>query len=731
MNEGDQQLQQGWKLHQAGRPADAEKIYRELLESEPGNANGWCFLGLAFQDQGRHEEAIAAYHRALKLSPRFTIALNNLGNTYQSLCRFSEAIACFDSALEIEPDYVNALKNKGTALTWAGRLEAAEECYGEGLVLAPDDPELHKNLGIIRLLQGRFAEGWSGYEWRWRTGEMGSQDLATPRWDGQSLEGKTILLTAEQGFGDTIQFVRYAAVLKNRYDDCRVVVACQNELLPLLGSFQGADLVVDRAIRPFPEHDCFCPLLSVPAVIEEREETIPGDGPYLGVDEKLVVEWGKRLSPYQGFRIGVVWQGNPKHQADRRRSFSLGELGPLATLSGVDLFSLQKGEGKNQIDLQKGHVEVTDLGAELETFTETAAVLRNLDLLVTADTAIAHLAGALGAPVWLALPKVPDWRWLLEREDTPWYPGMRLIRQHEAGNWADVFERIAEELLEKNPERIKRKEPEEYCLAASGFSRLVSARHGFLLYNRHDQYVGRSLETYGEYSEKEVEVFNQLIPEGSTIIEAGANIGAHTLALAKRIGSRGRLHAFEPQRIPFQNLCANMALNGLSNVECLHKALGENSGSIVVPNVDYDKENNFGGLELGSFSEGERVSVTTIDALELPKLAFLKVDVEGMERQVILGGRETIARCRPVLYLENDRKENSASLIELVMSLGYDLYWHLPPLFNPGNHYHNPRNVFGGIVSVNLLCIPTSAKSNIRGLRRVEGPDSDWREKTR
>ncbi|MCY2973288.1 MAG: FkbM family methyltransferase [Planctomycetota bacterium] len=250
---------------------------------------------------------------------------------------------------------------------------------------------------------------------------------------------------------------------------------------------------------------------------------------------------------------------------------------------------------------------------------------------------------------------------------------------------------------------------------------LKDCRHGRMLFNVHDVYIGRSLDLYGEFSEGECEVFRQLIRVGWTVLELGANIGTHTVALAKMVGPNGRVIAFEPQRIVYQNLCANIALNSILNVDCHLQAVGETLGSVIVPSLDYTKDNNFGGLGLGAYTQGVAVPVVTVDSLELNACHFIKMDIEGMEREAILGARKTIDRFKPVLYLENDREDRSAALITTLHEVGYAMYWHAPPLFNQKNFFANEQNIFGGIVSKNMLCIHASIDHKIDA-PRVEVP---------
>jgi FkbM family methyltransferase len=624
-------------------------------------------------------------------------------------------------ALELAPEDLDAQKVLATAKLWLGKLDEAEREYLELVKLKPNDAELHKNLSMILLLRGEFERGWQEYSWRQKGGEFGVPSLPGPQWNGASLNGRTIVLLAEQGLGDTIQFIRYAALLKKKYD-CRVVAAVQKPLLRLLRDVAGVDAWAVRG-ELLPAHDVWAPMLSLPALLGHHDVTeLPRSDPYLQANEQLVQQWRDRLALLGGFRIGIAWQGNPGMDTDRFRSIPLKEFGPLAKISGVRLISLQRGFGTEQIAALGGRMEIHTLGDDLDTasgpFMDTAAVMKNLDLVITSDTAIAHLAGALGVPVWIALTLVPDWRWFLQREDSPWYASARLFRQLKPGEWGAVFRKIAATLLAEHPQ-LRKKSPEEYRVADGELNRLVRARHGLTLYNKHDRYIGRSLELYGEFSQLEVELFEQIVRPGWHVVEAGSNIGVHTVPLARLVGSTGQVHAFEPQRLVFQTLCANVTLSGVANVHCHHAAVGETAGEIVVPPIDYRQENNFGGLGLGEFQKGENVPLVTIDGLNLPALHFLKADVEGMELAVIRGARSTIEKYRPILYVENDRPEKSAELVRQIRDLGYKLYWHRPPLFHAGNYFENEVNAFGSVASLNMLCVHSSVKANISGLKDV------------
>jgi FkbM family methyltransferase len=724
-----EQLTQGWKLHQAGDLAGAEGLYRAALAGEPNNATAWCYWGILRHDQKRYDEAERAYRRAVTLRPDFPIAHNNLGNTLSALERREEALESFDRALALQPEYANAFRNKGAALNWLGRLDEAVACFQRALELAPDDPQSHRDLGVVYLLQDRWEEGWREYAWRWKMPDTPLPRLRQPPWDGSSLDGKTIFLLAEQGMGDTVHFIRYAARLKQLYR-CRVIASCHKPLLPLLQSVPGLDAAIPLGAEP-NEYDVYAPLLSVPGMLGDVPDSFPAEVPYLRADEDRVAYWRDELVCYGGLRVGLVWQGNRDYEADRLRSAPLAAFEPLGRLKGVTLFSLQKGFGDEQLDGLAGRFPLVPLGRRLDNqgppFFDTLAVIQSLDLVVTVDTVIAHLAGALGAPVWLALGYVCDWRWGQAGDRTIWYPTMRLFRQTVRRDWSTVFQPMARELLSQQAPRVASPRPEDFVVAAGGFNRLARTRQGLMLYNRNDVVAGRSLERYGELAPGEEELFRQIVRPGATVVEADAGFGVHTLRFSKLVGPEGAVHAFEPQRILFQTLCGNLALHSRTNVYCHHQALDEKEGTRFVPPIDYDREHRFSEITLAAGPPGEATAAAPLDRFALTACQFLRLDAAGREAAMLRGARETITRHRPVLYINCDRTEQRAELITLIQSLDYKLYWHTPAFYSPSNYYGNSENVFPRVVTANLLCVPAAAKADIRGLPEVTGPDSDWR----
>ncbi len=357
------------------------------------------------------------------------------------------AVASYREAVRIRPDFAEAHSNLGMALLALGDTAAALDSFHAALRIKPDFAPAHLNRAAAWLRAGKWHEGCQEFEWR-RLCEPYRLDLpATPLWDGSPGANRCLLLCAEGGAGDTIQFVRYAPLVRARCGS--VILQCQAPLAPLLARAAGIDRLIAGG-EPLPEHHAHAPLMSLPLMLGSTPETIPAKAPYLFADSALIQTWQGRLAAYNGFKVGISWQGNPSYAVDRLRSVPLERFAALAGVPGVTLFSLQKGCGTEQLAAAGPALGVVDLGPGFDVaagaFMDTAAVMRSLDLVVTSDTAIAHLAGALGVPVWVALSTCADWRWLEERADSPWYPTMRLFRQSRPGDWEELFGRIAAEL---------------------------------------------------------------------------------------------------------------------------------------------------------------------------------------------------------------------------------------------------------------------------------------------
>jgi tetratricopeptide (TPR) repeat protein len=500
-------FQNGVRLHGAGRLQEAEQVYRQVLTASPGHADSLHMLGVLASQCGQPQSALACFDQAISRKPSAAMfhvnraaallalrqmdaalagceqairlkrncaeAYQVMGDVLSDLGRPHEAVGAYREALRLKPDLPDLHNNIGLALRQAGdleeasvalrqavrdtpgdaqasgnlagvlkelgRLPEAEASYRDALRLRPDDPVQHLNLAFVLLLAGQFEEGWQEYEWRFRASPALAPATQLPRWGGEALDGRTLLIRAEQGVGSTMQFCRYVSLAVRQGS---VVLEVQRGLRHLMRGIVPQVIEVGEAV---PACDLWSPLLSLPRIFG-MNAPMP---PYLAADPDRVASWQHRIGGH-GRRIGIAWQGNPDAPVEHGRSIPLREFLPLAQVPGIRLISLQKHHGLDQLATAPEALRVEMLGEDFDAgpdaFIDTAAVMQSLDLIITSDTSVAHLAGALGRPVWVALQHVPDWRWLMEGEECHWYPSMRLFRQAKRGDWAGVFARMAEQL---------------------------------------------------------------------------------------------------------------------------------------------------------------------------------------------------------------------------------------------------------------------------------------------
>jgi hypothetical protein len=382
------------------------------------------------------------------MNPAIAEAYNNLGTVCRDKGMFDAAAMYYQKALQMNPGFTEAYNNLGTVYRDNGQLEHAAENYRRAIDLNFDFAEAHWNLAFTLLLSGDFRNGWKEYEWRWKIQDHYLHGITKPLWDGSDISGYTLLIHAEQGLGDTIQFIRYASMAANR--GAKILFACQKEIAGLLRQVKGLDTVIPYG-EAIPGFDLHCPILRLPLVFETTIKNIPATVPYITADYSLVTAWGDRIDKKNGtFKIGLAWAGRPTHLNDRNRSVPLSLFSPLARLERVELYSLQKGEAAEQVKNSPGGIRLFDFTGELHDFSDTAALIENLDLVISVDTAVAHLAGAMGKPVWILLHFAPDWRWMLNRDDSPWYPTMRLFRQPSHGDWISVIDRVCDALMKES-----------------------------------------------------------------------------------------------------------------------------------------------------------------------------------------------------------------------------------------------------------------------------------------
>jgi tetratricopeptide (TPR) repeat protein len=442
-------LNLGRAYKKMGRYSEATESIRRALDIKPDYIMAYLELSFFCYQQGNTRGAINCCKKALALDPECADAYKLLGNVLADSGDVPAALESYRQALQIRPDRADIYFNLANTLRGCGRLLSAIENYKRALVFEPDSVQTHWNLSHALLLIGNFLDGWREYEWRFqlpRQEEIYPHRYEVPRWDGSVFRGKRLLVHDEQGLGDTLQFMRYLPMVKTLGGT--IIFEVRKQLMELFKNLPGIDELIERSSdgNPPVAFDMFVPLMSLPTIFETNQSTIPARIPYLWADDGLTDRWAEKLNQISELKVGICWQGNPLHQADKRRSVPLKFFAPLAKIDKVRLISLQKKHGLEQMAALPADVSVIEFGSELDelngVFMDTAAVMKNLDLVIASDTAIAHLAGALGVPVWLVLPDVPEWRWMMERNDSPWYPTMRLYRQPEPGDWKSVFQQV-------------------------------------------------------------------------------------------------------------------------------------------------------------------------------------------------------------------------------------------------------------------------------------------------
>jgi Flp pilus assembly protein TadD len=442
-------------LKNTGDTQTAIRIFQNAIALEPDNAEFHNNLGIACQVQGLQYEALVHFEKAIELHPDFSEAIFNLGFLLQTANQAEAAIPYYEKALELKPDFFSAHNNLAVTLNCLGDFQKAREHYDRAVQLQPENHDARWNRSMLLLLNGEFDEGWREFEYRltqsgWATNYPSRHNK--PRWNGSALDGKCLLIHDEQGYGDTLQFIRYIPMVEK--NSGRIVFETRRPLASLLSKFPNIDEIIIRTgnQRPHVDYDAYMPLLSLPMIFRTSMHNIPSPEGYLQADPAKAGFWRKKLKT-RDMKVGIIWAGNPAHKNDRNRSCLFGNFEGLMDLRGVHFYSLQKdAEPLNWKALSCAYA-ITDCSEDLNDFTDTAALIHNLDLVISVDTAVVHLAGAMGKPAWLLLPFVPDWRWMQKRADSPWYHSLRLFRQEKNGDWQTVFEKVKDELRKAYSER--------------------------------------------------------------------------------------------------------------------------------------------------------------------------------------------------------------------------------------------------------------------------------------
>jgi tetratricopeptide (TPR) repeat protein len=749
-------LNLAWSCHLLYLSEEAERHARRAVELDPSAVAAHFGLGTILQRLKRYPAAMASYERALELAPdyadaavgvahcqleqhaygeaeswmRRAIALSadkpqywtNLGVALANQERYPEAFAALGRAGELEFAQgapLESVVDLGFALILTGEDDAAVSLYRRHLPDVPD-PRAHGHYALALLALGQFREGWEQYEFRWMQEPHLSHrpGFAQPVWAGQDPAGKTILLRAEQGAGDIIQFARFAVALKAL--GATVVLQVRPELTDLARGFAGADQVFAPPTAP-PPFDYYVHLMSLPHVLGTELATIPATVPYLRVDPIRLQRWAPRFAE-SGLKVGVVWAGNPAHLRDLQRSIPFRALNDLWRLRGVQYFSLQKALRPGEFEQFPPPTTLVNLAPELEDFADTAAVIAQLDLVICVDTAIAHLAGALGKPVWLMLPAIGDFRWLKDRDDSPWYPTMRLFRQRQMGQWDEVVARVLaglQEMLREGatagPPLLPRP-PAESGMNASQerapdlfepsaarpkiIARVCETRYGLVQYFPEADRAARSIASYGEFIQPQLDLLAGLLPHGAHVVEAGSGIGAHALALARWVGAAGHLFLYETRPVVQRLLLRNLQINGAAQgVTLMRRDL---AGPRESPRENGQAATS--GSEVGA-SPNPGYATETLDELLLERLDLLKIQ-SGAASAILEGASATLWRLRPLLFIAVESATAVTGLAAQVEAYGYRCWKMETPLFNPRNFNRREADVFAGESALALLAIP-------------------------
>lgn len=751
-------LKLGWASFWTSDIEESERWMRRAVESRPDDWSTHFGLGTALHSQRKTEESRVSFRRALELDPDNPYCIANLLQTEAELHNVEAAEHLARQAVEVDSGSPVAWSNLGVVLDHQDRYTEAIDAFrraeelsnrlggihydyvgsavcllraartGEGidflerkLVVAPS-VQAHSHYALSLLLTGRMSEGWEQYEFRWIDGPLKESRFAfaVPTWEGQDLAGKTLLLRAEQGYGDFIQFIRYARHLKVL--GATVLIHLPEMVRELCRYVDGIDHIL-APDAPYPKFDYYANLLSLPRVFGTELDSIPSEVPYIDVNVDLAATWRERLARFDGVKIGLAWAGSPTHLRDRFRSIPLGALSPLAEEGGIQFFSIQKGHAAEQLKSKPGNMGIIDLASDLDDFVDTAAAISELDLIIGVDTSVAHLAGALGKPVWLMLSTPNDWRWLEGREDSPWYPTMRLFRQSEIGDWSGVVTSVMAALRKFVADRVRRKPygagtsvslrqtlrrlpPRDLSTAPN--SRLSAATHarvGVLQYWPAQLPVGQSIRYYGEYLQPQLDLLGRMIRPGSTVMEVGSGIGVHAVFLGKLIGTNGHLVMYEPRPLMQSTLRQNLTSNGVTNITILKSAVRRPRES------DYDHarlQDNGSRLSSQLVISGE-----TIDALRLDDLDCLKINEHSDPVAVLEGSISTLWARRPILFSSASDIAELVRLSELARTCSYRTWRMEVQLYNPNNFNCRSDNLFGCAGAIALLAVPEEIHMDI------------------
>jgi len=681
---------------------------RDVLALDSSYRDAWLNMGICQRGRGENVQAESSLRKALAANPSDSYAWMLLAVALGSQSKTDESLEAFKRSRELDHSSkspVGCLGQFALSLVVLGRFDAVVKLCEEELPTQPD-PFAHSLYAWALLTTGEHARGWPQYEFRW-TQEPLKSDRPTygvPRWKGQPLANKTILLWTEQGFGDTIQFGRFARTFKQL--GARVTIKVGSGLLDLATCFTGVDRASadDAGVGHFDYH---IPLMSVPAALGIVESEVPAEVPYLSIDELLQAQWQTRLVGSPKLRVGLVWAGNPQHGRDSERSIDLERFTALWQIEGVQFVSLQKDmRAGDEERLPKNEAAFLNAGPSLRSFSETAALISVLDLVISVDTSVAHLAGALGKAVWLLSSKIPDFRWMEHRATSPWYPTMRLFREEQADGWVGVLKRVAEELSIARDNRQHLLPPavphDPVAVVARGrgqpegprsaspprVSQVLEMRDGLFQFLPEEDDEARSLEFYGEYLVRHLSILDRILPVDADVLEYLSGVGSHAVWLGRRLSPEAQLICYEPRPVIRRILGHNLRANRATRVTFPRGALIDSDSLALLQDANH------------------AAPLHTVDDLRLTRLGLLKINDPSACAAILGGADETMWKLRPILLLRTESRASESAIKEIAAAHAYRCWRIVTPLFNSENFNRREVDLFAGRFSQALLGIP-------------------------
>lgn len=699
----------------------AREAYSRAVEAYECSEEALINLGRIAIHEGCYEQAEQYFDLVLRTSSENYSALLGLAtinlqkNCHAEAARFAgraaragQAKACLDS----RPYCLLAAAHR-----WRGDYEEEQRALDKGFTLLPDADELHHVRAASNLRRRRWDEGWKDYEHRHSRSTLLRRFDEIEEWDGSSLRlvekiggtserQETLLIFGEGGADQHLFFSRYIPEVLKLHRGQRVVFFTHPELARFFENLGVSIVTSEQEVERVMASTGRCRWVGLVSLPHKLGMSDPIKPVRHRANREEVDRFATLICGVGTLRVGIYWSDGPR-QTSEQATLSFADFDPIFNVPGCSFYCLRRAPQCTD----KG---VLDLGSHCHDVADLAAAIENLDLVITTDSYVAHVAGIVGKPTWVLCSPSSSWMWGCEGDEVQWYSTVRLFRDCAGSQWDDVMERVSTALgRAASPQRQTESD------AGTGpnprlrkVSTLIKkpCRYGEMTFHHTDQWIGRSLDLYGEWSEGEVELFRKVVKPGDVVIEAGANVGALTIPLAKIVGDTGRVHAFEPQKDNFDCLAWNVT--SLRNVTLWPRALASSQYRISYAAVDLDKVCNLGSTEMsthrGTIPPNSHITTTIDEIFPSASVSFIKADVEGMELEVLKGAVATVARCRPILYVEDDREQNSAALRAWLISHGYRLYRHTPPLYNPENWNGSRVNVFGRTVSINLLCVPNT-----------------------